>query len=75
VQVPLGVVPDDHPLAGLIALAQEKSPEERRQWLATMRADAPTLVAQLEQLLAGDVALGRAEPYVGTAPRDPTRAP
>ncbi|MCC6243704.1 MAG: hypothetical protein IT353_12750 [Gemmatimonadaceae bacterium] len=50
-QDPLGVVPDDHPLAPLIALAREKSPDERRHWFATLRAEAPTLVAQLEQLL------------------------
>lgn len=44
----------EHPLAPLLTLAHEKSPDERGRWLAAMRADAPTLVAALEHLLRPD---------------------
>lgn len=41
----------EHPLAPLLCLAREQSPDDRARWLAVLRAEAPTVVAALEHLM------------------------
>ena len=50
-------LPEHDALAPLLKLAREKHGADRREWLDDLRRDAPTVVARLEQLLAGEYGL------------------
>lgn len=62
-------------LAPLLALAQAKDGDARRQWLEELRADAPTVATTLERLLADAESPEQAHAPHATHPSPATAAP